>query len=66
MGGILGSKPPKAPKAKPVSPTPTITSEAEDEALRRAGKKRGGFASQIITGSLVPGGPSGGGLGILR
>ena len=54
MGGLLGGSKPKAPKPKEVAPAPTITSEAEDEALQRAGRRRGGYSSQIITGSLVP------------
>ena len=64
MGSLFGSKP-KAPKAKPVSPAPEITSEAEDEALKKAGRSKGGFASQIITGDLVPGGAKSG-MGILK
>jgi len=54
MGGLFGGSKPRPPKPKEVAPAPTISSEAEDEALLRAGRKRGGYASQIITGLLVP------------
>ncbi len=54
MGGILGGgKKVKAPTPTKVSPAPTITSEAEDDALKKA-TGGGGFASTILTGDLVP------------
>ena len=55
MGSILGGgKKVKAPAATKVSPVPTITTEAGDEALRKASGSGAGFASTILTGSLVP------------
>jgi len=62
MGGLFGGSKPKPPKVTQVAPAPTISSEAEDDALQRAGRRRGGYAAQIITGSLIP---EGGGKGTL-
>ncbi len=52
MGGLVGKKV-KSPTPAKVSPAPTITTEAEDEALRKA-SGGGGFAAQILTGNLIP------------
>lgn len=53
MGSLVGAKKVKAPKATAVSPVPEVTTEAEDEALRKQQTGKG-FASQIFTGDLVP------------
>ncbi len=54
MGGMFGGgsrvRPPAVQRA---SPPPTVTTESEDSAMRRAGQA-GGYESTRITGDLVP------------
>ena len=53
MGDLFGGSKVKTPKVQKVAPPPTITSESEDWALKRAAQGAG-WAKTVITGDLVP------------
>ncbi len=53
MGGLFGGKKAPTPKVPPPPATPEVGEEVEDFAARAARRRRG-FQSTIITGSLTP------------
>jgi len=53
MGGLFGAPKPKTPQPPPPTPIPEVGAETGDYAAKMA-RKRKGYMSTVVTGSLAP------------